>query len=43
MLVTWPAARGMHTKNQTTNLGVPERIGAISGLSCENNALGEGR
>lgn len=33
-------SRGLHTKNQTTNLGVPKLIGAIPGLCREDDALG---
>lgn len=33
--------RWLHAKDQTTNLSVPELIGAISGLRRENNALRE--
>lgn len=32
---------GLHAKNQTTNLSVPELIGAILGFSRENDAFGE--
>lgn len=34
--------RGLHAKNQTTNLSVLELAGAISRFSCDNNAFGEG-
>lgn len=33
---------GLHAKNQTTNLSIPELVGAISGLRRKNDAFGEG-
>ena len=34
-------SRGLHSKDKTTNLSLPELVRTISELSCENNAFGK--